>query len=154
MYCTKHVSKWFWDHPRVCGEHPSVKSMELHSTGSSPRVRGTLACACKNRNRRRIIPACAGNIKSEPSTNQVGRDHPRVCGEHLIDRVDNHSDVRIIPACAGNIRIKLTLLAFIQGSSPRVRGTFCAYIPDSWNDRIIPACAGNMRIHRRRVQRC
>ena len=49
------------DHPRVCGEHRSVKFFRPRSLGSSPRVRGTLygymAVAATNG----IIPACAGN---------------------------------------------------------------------------------------------
>ena len=31
-----------WDHPRVCGEHSGTKAYTSASTGSSPRMRGTL----------------------------------------------------------------------------------------------------------------
>ncbi len=50
------------DHPRVCGEHPSIATHAAASGGSSPRVRGT--------------PSPAG------WTSNGWLDHPRVCGEH------------------------------------------------------------------------
>ena len=31
----------FWDHPRVCGEHPFAAGVRLRKWGSSPRMRGT-----------------------------------------------------------------------------------------------------------------
>lgn len=70
------------NHPRVCGEHNLRKVEFRRKMGSSPRVRGTLVhksgrCACAG-----IIPACAGNTEVTQRLAQVGRDHPRVCGEH------------------------------------------------------------------------
>ena len=50
------------------------------------------------------------------------RDHPRVCGEHLIVAIG---------------------MAVGQGSSPRVRGTRGADRPRDQDAGIIPACAGN-----------
>ena len=90
--------------------------------GSSPRVRGThgwrrMACATSG-----IIPACAGNTVTKSRQMCCSKDHPRVCGEHVL----------------GEIVYRLA-----QGSSPRVRGT------RPWRDclstraGIIPACAGN-----------
>ena len=29
-----------WDHPRMCGEHPSISDQDIQSQGSSPHVRG------------------------------------------------------------------------------------------------------------------
>ena len=72
------------DHPRVCGEHFNRDYEGEITEGSSPRVRGT------SRERKSydpfegIIPACAGNIGANCVTLGIDRDHPRVCGEHLI----------------------------------------------------------------------
>ena len=110
------------DHPRVCGEHPIDHVIEEHARGSSPRVRGTLDSIEIDGDATGIIPACAGNTISNKKRPSPGRDHPRVCGEHL----------RIRPGCSP-----------AMGSSPRVRGT---QGDEQWvcRDRgIIPACAGN-----------
>ena len=69
------------------------------------------------------------------------RDHPRMCGEHLLLRLDGFGEgssphVRgahlplqrrlsthgIIPACAGSTMVVHVLLAAGSGSSPHVRG--------------------------------
>ena len=34
------------DHPRVCGEHISIKPIAIYQSGSSPRMRGTLCSFC------------------------------------------------------------------------------------------------------------
>ena len=110
------------DHPRVCGEHPPMKSAWQAKTGSSPRMRGTRndpGCFLRADG---IIPAYAGNTIVGLFRIYAERDHPRVCGEHL--------------------RVSLQILTF-PGSSPRMRGTqrnYCAWLN---NLGIIPAYAGN-----------
>ena len=96
------------DHPRVCGEHqwPAVDLRD--ETGSSPRVRGTLRRVLCRRYPRGIIPACAGNTPPPGFCTSPRRDHPRVCGEHLITAAGDSIDA---------------------GSSPRVRGTLGAQSP-------------------------
>ena len=49
--------------------------------------------------------------------------HPRVCGEHLK---------------------AMLMFNLVDGSSPRVRGTYAATELLDQDDRFIPACAGNM----------
>ena len=49
------------DHPRVCGEHKGVITMEYLGTGSSPRMRGTLNVEGGGESFHGIIPAYAGN---------------------------------------------------------------------------------------------
>ena len=90
------------DHPRVCGEHSASASSTCRGTGSSPRVRGTRVRVVVARGARGIIPACAGNTRPRWRGAPRGRDHPRVCGEHVPASVEK--------GCFG-------------GSSPRVRGT-------------------------------
>ena len=74
---------------------------------------------------RGIIPAYAGNTFRGLTMNCVRRDHPRVCGEHVV------SDV---------------LFAVDSGSSPRMRGTRAAICGAEVLNGIIPAYAGNTMI--------
>ena len=90
------------DHPRVCGEHCFHDCLEVCMTGSSPRMRGTPACADNEIPWRGIIPAYAGNTWWNVVPVVASRDHPRVCGEHLA----------FMRFCAVSL-----------GSSPRMRGT-------------------------------
>ena len=52
------------DHPRVCGEHPSLKPYSASFAGSSPRMRGTLISRLTHHNCAGIIPAYAGNTQA------------------------------------------------------------------------------------------
>ena len=113
------------DHPRVCGEHPMTQRTALTVAGSSPRVRGTHAVPLPPQFRPGIIPACAGNTDKVFGQKTIGRDHPRVCGEHLARR---------------------WALRRLMGSSPRVRGTLCGSLSAPNLTGIIPACAGNTRV--------
>ena len=69
-----------------------------------------------------IIPAYAGNTLYTDFVAAITEDHPRVCGEHVLDRIDNRRD---------------------PGSSPRMRGTLIRILEESYADGIIPAYAGN-----------
>ena len=110
------------DHPRVCGEHLTGNPYLLMVQGSSPRMRGTLGFSVTNTNDAGIIPAYAGNTWRPSSNLRCVRDHPRVCGEH---------------EAFGTSASKA------QGSSPRMRGTLVARIPEEIRGWIIPAYAGN-----------
>ena len=48
-------------HPRVCGEQLSITANKMSVSGSSPRVRGTVAEFFLRQAECRFIPACAGN---------------------------------------------------------------------------------------------
>ena len=78
----RHRCYRWWDHPRVCGEHSCSWTPAATSTGSSPRMRGTLdqtgACDVAPG----IIPAYAGNTAWLLPASFLVWDHPRVCGEH------------------------------------------------------------------------
>ena len=101
-YTTTPPSHRRADHPRVCGERGFVFFLVSAMSGSSPRVRGTLPWGSLGSGRARIIPACAGNARSNAHPAGELTDHPRVCGER----------VRISPTTSCK-----------RGSSPRVRGT-------------------------------
>ena len=114
-------------HPRVCGEQAVATRDMGCASGSSPRVRGTVAHSRPRRPLHRFIPACAGNrpVRSLPLPGLSV--HPRVCGEQ----------------CGGTGDCRRR-----TGSSPRVRGTDSPALLDWSVDRFIPACAGNSRAAR------
>ena len=113
------------DHPRVCGEHGTADITGAGISGSSPRVRGTRIQRADHSRDAGIIPACAGNTHEVLSNSRKTRDHPRVCGEHLVF------------GCVAVMR---------RGSSPRVRGTRDHVGNFGAGLGIIPACAGNTSI--------
>ena len=76
------VENWSGDHPRVCGEHLHGSLPSMGTSGSSPRMRGTLGDCLAGFFRHGIIPAYAGNTHCRRTSSTKARDHPRVCGEH------------------------------------------------------------------------
>ena len=52
------------DHPRMCGEHPHLHEIVRVQWGSSPHVRGALACYMASCCLDGIIPACAGSTST------------------------------------------------------------------------------------------
>ena len=76
------VSRSWRDHPRICGEHSYTVGALGWATGSSPHMRGTRLGAGHSMLLSGIIPAYAGNTLIGIITSGVGRDHPRICGEH------------------------------------------------------------------------
>ena len=92
--------------------------------GSSPRMRGTPGLMPRNQGTFGIIPAYAGNTDVKRRLVPDARDHPRVCGEHLVAGIE--TDV-------------------VEGSSPRMRGTLERRGHDPYEAGIIPAYAGNTK---------
>ena len=85
-------------------------------------MRGTLPYDVRLLDGGGIIPAHAGNTFMMANEGRYGRDHPRACGEHTLN---------VLEEC------------FLAGSSPRMRGTQSG---GGYIDRlmgIIPAHAGN-----------
>ena len=110
------------DHPRVRGEHFIFLLGSGVLVGSSPRARGTPVSSNLIMGSAGIIPACAGNTTESQSARLCNWDHPRVRGEHAIEK----------PTAKDRM-----------GSSPRARGTLIvAGVRFRWVG-IIPACAGN-----------
>ncbi len=109
-------------HPRGCGEHPQAPLMMSSSSGSSPRMRGTLQEMMLEYIESRFIPADAGNTTTGRPSSCIGAVHPRGCGEHgKCQFIHGHS----------------------YGSSPRMRGTPVSSVRPSLLSRFIPADAGN-----------
>ena len=53
-----------WDHPHVCGEHPSPALSSVPSKGSSPRVWGASTGNVSSSSATGIIPTCVGSMGS------------------------------------------------------------------------------------------
>ena len=131
------------DHPRVCGEHRTCAAPLPLAKGSSPRMRGTPGTGHHVRHYAGIIPAYAGNTAPTPPARTTRRDHPRVCGEHVIPHLRRAGRTGIIPAYAGNTYSTVNVhvaewdhprvcgehlfdgerACCGMGSSPRMRGT-------------------------------
>ena len=113
-------------HPRVCGELRSGGDDEGAEQLVHPRVCGELRRRTQSQaDRRRFIPACAGNSPPAAPFHRARPVHPRVCGE-------------LQPG---------GMLPFDEfGSSPRVRGTQMGRRTRRPAARFIPACAGNSTV--------
>ena len=95
-------------------------------------MRGKVIRKSELRNRFGITPACAGKSRQNTAPARFRWDHPRVCGEKY-----------------GFISV----IAFAQGSPPRVRGKGGKHLEDVVSVRITPACAGK-RLRQAADRRC
>ena len=109
------------DHSRVCGAHSASMAQRTTRSGSSPRMRGSLHEARRNRLTSGIIPAYAGLTRPLVGAPNGRRDHPRACGAHS-SFPSRQSDC--------------------QGSSPRMRGSLLLRAALDEEAGIIPAHAG------------
>ena len=109
-------------HPRVGGEHNPRRCHVYTRDGSSPRGRGTQPHGNSFERDTRFIPAWAGNTLEKNDGSRVPSVHPRVGGEHIVERT------------AGVDR---------YGSSPRGRGTHGGDEVDDIQVSVHPAWAGN-----------
>ena len=71
-------------HPRACGDHSIVSETANTSTGSSPRLRGSLEMPEFLEDIERFIPALAGITSLTPCLRSPNSVHPRACGDHPI----------------------------------------------------------------------
>ena len=117
------------DHPRVRGEHGDEVGEGVGPGGSSPRARGAPCPPPRGHTTAGIIPACAGSTLPVRPTTPGSWDHPRVRGEHSVNREEGMPD---------------------RGSSPRARGAPSRRIRSFQPGGIIPACAGSTANRKRR----
>ena len=112
------------DHPRIRGEHRWLQSRTVGGAGSSPHTRGAPEQPSTKSPWCRIIPAYAGSTSGSKSPLYLGRDHPRIRGEHRM-------------LSPGGV--------FSAGSSPHTRGALAGFDAHLGPERIIPAYAGSTR---------
>ena len=110
------------DHPRIRGEHSPSLNFAHRSRGSSPHTRGAQGVGLRPRGGLRIIPAYAGSTRAGHPPSSLGRDHPRIRGEHIVAWMAKHEG---------------------DGSSPHTRGAQAADSKLLHSNGIIPAYAGS-----------
>ena len=90
--------------------------------GSSPLARGARGARGVAAAAAGIIPACAGSTFEYGAGTNSHQDHPRLRGEHSLDKVGDFLN---------------------EGSSPLARGALRSLRALNLADGIIPACAGS-----------
>ena len=113
------------DHPRLCGEKGNTVHWYETLKGSPPPMRGKVTNAVYGSQTGRITPAYAGKSSQHLLCHQVGRDHPRLCGEKPEQ----------VHALINN-----------PGSPPPMRGKVLLWIVVYKRGRITPAYAGKRRV--------
>ena len=114
------------DHPRLRGEHHEWLEFAGGPVGSSPPTRGAQRRHERGRRRGGIIPAYAGSTGGQGRGSARGADHPRLRGEHILEREG---------------------LSIQAGSSPPTRGAPAVPGRPGGPPRIIPAYAGSTERH-------
>ena len=112
------------DHPRTCGEQLASSLVFTGLKGSPPHMRGTAMPFGSGVLKIRITPAHAGNRSVAVSWARLMWDHPRTCGEQLLQ-----TPVQNLEA----------------GSPPHMRGTVTSFENLPCAARITPAHAGNRK---------
>ena len=110
-----------WVYPRVCGGTTGTPISGAYEDGLSPRVRGNLMDAGRDRLGPGSIPACAGEPLVHSTSVLAWAVYPRVCG---------------------GTSWTLGGIASSLGLSPRVRGNRLRRSRVRVGRRSIPACAG------------
>ena len=114
-----------WDHPRVCGEKSGKSRPGKAGGGSPPRMRGKGVGAAHFAGYHGITPAYAGKRQVYICVSVHRKDHPRVCGEKMVDSR--------ITRCWG-------------GSPPRMRGKVIRFSNVNMYKGITPAYAGKREV--------
>ena len=117
----RNTSLRYWDHPRVCGEKKLNISPVPPHQGSPPHMRGKEIWRLRWTTRKRITPAYAGKSFRGGFWGGNCRDHPRVCGEKIEQRIRDYQ--------AG-------------GSPPHMRGKAKPGYFNNGNSGITPVYAG------------
>ena len=86
----RNTSLRYWDHPRVCGEKKLNISPVPPHQGSPPHMRGKEIWRLRWTTRKRITPAYAGKSFRGGFWGGNCRDHPRVCGEKIEQRIRDY----------------------------------------------------------------
>ena len=117
------------EHPRVCGENPLGALAGAGMAGTSPRMRGKHAHHTAKARLSRNIPAYAGKTWWAMGGCTRPPEHPRVCGENIVE---------------------LGIALGPSGTSPRMRGKLWKTFSTTRSSRNIPAYAGKTMAHDRR----
>ena len=89
------------DHPRLRGEHPLVAMLANLPKGSPPPTRGTHHLSPFINSSFGITPAYAGNTLYTSIVFYFSEDHPRLRGEHAMEKLKSSFDVGSPPPTRG-----------------------------------------------------
>mgnify|MGYP007121774174 CR=1 FL=1 len=78
-------SKLTEDHPRLCGEKAKRQIVRILFTGSPPPMRGKVYGTTLHGQPHRITPAYAGKRRRTGRQTRSNQDHPRLCGEKVLE---------------------------------------------------------------------
>ena len=132
-----------WDHPRIRGEHRIVTAVGDDDIGSSPHTRGAPVAELPALAQNRIIPAYAGSTSLVMRSCCLGRDHPRIRGEHDPSSGMSLQQMGSSPHTRGARRCRHSPRRSVS-DHPRIRGEHDgAGIVRVGRFRIIPAYAGS-----------
>ena len=109
------------DHPRVCGEKPPLEETGNPVQGSPPRMRGKAILRSSPAQLVGITPAYAGKRSACSPPSPHSRDHPRVCGEKVLNTFIMVCHVGSPPRMRGKVP-KVCELRYIVGITPAYAG--------------------------------
>ena len=115
------------DHPHACGERWRADFLWVWSSGSPPRLWGTLVTGQGVAVSGRITPTPVGNARNRARCTAGAPDHPHACGERRVGEL---------------------LAGEFFGSPPRLWGTHRVLYCILGNPRITPTPVGNARCSR------
>ena len=128
-------------HPHACGEHGRKTDRSFLSSGSSPRLWGTLTDDSVRAFRERFIPTPVGNTRSHGFLRTARTVHPHACGEY--DRICRcPSGGRFIPTPVGNTRSH-GFLRTARTVHPHACGEYDRICRCPFGGRFIPTPVGN-----------
>ena len=113
----------------MCGEKAARQQLGSSKGGSPPHVRGKGEILVLFRWEIGITPACAGKREGHARFAVNYRDHPRMCGEKVVNVLE---------------------MEFKPGSPPHVRGKVNRVGVLQVDEGITPACAGKSTTHKAR----
>ena len=111
-----------WDHPHACGDKQQAQKTRLYDSGSSPRVWGQAVNFVTVRTSERIIPTRVGTSLGQLSHIALYEDHPHACGDKLIDRFEDLSNLGSSPRVWGQVSRAAFILS-VRGIIPTRVGT-------------------------------
>ncbi|CEF28675.1 hypothetical protein XNW1_4470012 [Xenorhabdus nematophila str. Websteri] len=116
------ANRSFAVYPRTYGEHMVQAKVNIHDTGLSPYLRGTLNAFLHEFGMMRFIPVLTGNTHKYDDNPLEKTVYPRTYGEHPFIQCMQKMD---------------------GGLSPYLRGTLLGQLEDLDKSRFIPVLTGN-----------
>ena len=125
-------STFQWDHPRLCGEKQAEREEIEKRQGSPPPMRGKVFSRFICDIFERITPAYAGKSQAGSFSAGDNQDHPRLCGEKLLDVNSQKMPLGSPPPMRGKgsiesiIERRIRITPAYAGKSPKYHTVFRA----------------------------